>query len=117
MGTAGWAWYTHSIDVSSNLSGCEWGNKMQQGVYLIISGHVQGVGYRRWFEKEAKALGLKGYVKNLISGEVSAVIVGDERAVQSMLDQSMIGPKNAKVTALHQVTYADHQYNDFSIQY
>ncbi|WP_323807403.1 acylphosphatase [Acinetobacter piscicola] len=35
-----------------------------KAVRLIIKGRVQGVGYRRWFEKEAIQLNLKGYVRN-----------------------------------------------------
>jgi len=47
-----------------------------QALKLRIQGKVQGVGYRRWFEQQALDLGLKGYVKNLSSGDVEAVILG-----------------------------------------
>lgn len=47
-----------------------------KAVKLTISGKVQGVGYRRWFEQYAVALGLKGYVKNLASGVVEALLLG-----------------------------------------
>ena len=36
---------------------------MNKAIKLIIQGRVQGVGYRRWFEQQALALELKGYVK------------------------------------------------------
>lgn len=52
-----------------------------QALTLTISGRVQGVGYCRWFEKQALELNLNGYVKNLDSGEVETVIIGNEDAV------------------------------------
>ena len=39
---------------------------MNKAIKLIIQGRVQGVGYRRWFEQQALALALTGYVKNLV---------------------------------------------------
>lgn len=53
-----------------------------QAIHLIIQGKVQGVGYRRWFEQQAIQLGLKGFVRNLETGEVEAVIVGKEAIVR-----------------------------------
>lgn len=64
---------------------------------LQIHGKVQGVGYRRWFEQRAIALGLKGYVKNLPNGDVEAVICGTEDDVNQLLEISMEGPLHAKV--------------------
>lgn len=78
---------------------------MQQGFYLTVMGKVQGVGYRRWFAKQAQAKGLTGYVKNLANGEVEAVIYGERCAVQEMLDQSLVGPSRAEVTYLHYRSY------------
>ena len=44
---------------------------------LIIIGKVQGVGFRYWFNKEAIALNLKGYVKNLNNeNEVESIVQG-----------------------------------------
>jgi len=72
-----------------------------KAVKLTMSGKVQGVGYRRWFEKEAKHLNLKGYVKNLANGDVDAVIVGDEQAILSLIRLSYVGPLRANVTNIH----------------
>ena len=56
-----------------------------QVIKLLISGKVQGVGYRRWFEKLAIALKLNGYVKNLPTGEVEAVVVGNETVISRLI--------------------------------
>ena len=58
---------------------------MNQAIKLIIQGKVQGVGYRRWFEQQARELELKGYVKNLPTGEVEAMLVGDELTIQELV--------------------------------
>ena len=73
-----------------------------QAIHLIIQGKVQGVGYRRWFEQQAIQLGLKGFVRNLETGEVEAIIVGKEAIVRKMIQLSRTGPQRAKVTAIHQ---------------
>ena len=70
---------------------------MTKAIKLIIQGRVQGVGYRRWFQQQALALQLNGYVRNLATGEVEAVIVGLQAALQEMVEHSYQGPKHAQV--------------------
>lgn len=67
---------------------------------MIIRGKVQGVGYRRWFEKETLKLHLKDYVKNLDNGDVEAVIIGNEQAVLSIIWHAYVGPLRANVSLL-----------------
>ena len=67
---------------------------------MIIRGKVQGVGYRRWFEKETLKLHLEGYVKNLDNGDVEAVIIGNEQAVLSIIWHAYVGPLRANVSLL-----------------
>jgi acylphosphatase len=47
-----------------------------KAVKLTISGKVQGVGYRRWFAQYAVALGLKGYVQNLVQVQLKRCFWG-----------------------------------------
>ncbi|NHB57270.1 acylphosphatase [Acinetobacter shaoyimingii] len=86
-----------------------------QALKLTISGIVQGVGYRRWFEKQANDLNLKGYVKNLETGDVEAVVIGDEQAIQDILKCSLIGPLRSKVSKIQQEKLHENelQYDDF----
>ena len=51
-------------------------------VHLLISGEVQGVCYRATTREEAERLGLKGWVRNLDSGQVEAEIEGPEDLVE-----------------------------------
>ena len=71
-------------------------------IKLNISGQVQGVGYRYWFAEQAQALGLKGYVKNLSTGEVGAVIVGTDSQLSEMIARSWQGPARATVKSVMQ---------------
>lgn len=64
---------------------------MNKAMKLLIQGKVQGVGYRRWFAKQALELELKGYVQNLQTGEVEALVMGDEQIIQELLKRSWVG--------------------------
>ncbi|GAB4369515.1 MAG: acylphosphatase [Kiloniellaceae bacterium] len=67
---------------------------------VVISGRVQGVWYRAWTERRAKALGLHGWVRNRRDGSVEAVISGAPAVVETMLAAFWEGPDLAKVTAV-----------------
>jgi len=69
-------------------------------IKLNISGQVQGVGYRYWFAEQAQALGLKGHVQNLSTGEVEAVIAGTDSQLNEMIARSWQGPARATVQAI-----------------
>jgi acylphosphatase len=64
---------------------------------LVITGRVQGVGYRDWMITTARRLGLTGWVRNRIDGAVEALIVGDDEAVGEMIDACRRGPTMARV--------------------
>ena len=58
----------------------------------VVSGHVQGVGYR-WFVRElAAAAGLAGFARNLPDGRVEVVIEGHDDAVRRVLAE-LEGPR------------------------
>ncbi|WP_445660789.1 acylphosphatase [Acinetobacter sp. F16] len=85
---------------------------MNKAIKLTIHGKVQGVGYRRWFEQQALALEIKGYVKNLDSGEVEAVIVGTENQLHAIIQRSYTGPSRAEVSKISQSEF--DQAQDFA---
>jgi acylphosphatase len=64
---------------------------------LRIEGRVQGVGYRAWMVREARRLGLSGWVRNRPDGSVEAVVAGPEPAVQALLTACRRGPAAARV--------------------
>ncbi|MEM6159772.1 acylphosphatase [Erwinia sp. P6884] len=63
-----------------------------------VHGRVQGVGFRYSTQQEAKALGLKGYAKNLDDGSVEVLACGDESQVKRLLEWLRAGgPRSAQV--------------------
>ena len=65
--------------------------------HFLISGRVQGVGFRHFTTVKARNLGLKGWVKNLPDGRVEAVIQGDPGNIYKMAEILRQGPPSAKV--------------------
>lgn len=63
----------------------------------MISGRVQGVGYRAWVEAQATSLGLEGWVRNRRDGSVEAVFSGPEDTVSGMIVACRRGPSSARV--------------------
>ena len=64
---------------------------------VIISGRVQGVGFRYWTEDQAARRGLDGWVRNLTDGRVEAVFAGAEADVDDMIAACHEGPRLARV--------------------
>jgi acylphosphatase len=67
-------------------------------VRLIISGEVQGVGYRAWAIRIAAELGLRGWVRNRVDGTVEMLATGDEDAVAATIEAAWRGPRLARVS-------------------
>lgn len=68
-----------------------------RSVHIVIVGRVQGVGYRAWLRRQALTFGLTGWVRNCSSGEVEAVLCGEEEAVDTVLLACHQGPFTAQV--------------------
>lgn len=69
----------------------------REAMRLIIEGRVQGVGFRWWAVREATALGLDGWVRNLRGGKVELLAVGESGALQRLAELCHEGPPAAGV--------------------
>ena len=65
--------------------------------YLVISGRVQGVGFRYWLQSTAIKKNIFGWVKNKIEGGVEALIVGNEKEVNDLIKLCEKGPLSSNV--------------------
>ena len=66
----------------------------------LVEGHVQGVFFRATTRRQARELGLSGWVRNLPDGRVEVVAEGRPAAVEALLDWARSGPPNARVRQL-----------------
>ncbi len=73
--------------------------------HIIISGKVQGVGFRYWLHKAAVRNNINGWVKNKISGEVEALLIGDVVKIDNLIKLCEKGPLSSKVTKIKVQNY------------
>ena len=66
-------------------------------VHIFITGRVQGVSYRWWFQKEAEKKRIIGWVRNRTSNRVEAEIIGEKSNIDEMIEKCKIGPPLADV--------------------
>ena len=78
--------------------------------HLVITGKVQGVGFRYWIKNLAINNNINGWVKNKMSGDVEALIIGEEKDVRKLIKLCEIGPSSATIQNI-QVNDDKHDYS------
>ncbi|HLZ65679.1 MAG TPA: acylphosphatase [Aliidongia sp.] len=79
----------------------------RDALHLIVSGRVQGVGYRWWTVGTARALGLVGWVRNRRDGSVEILAIGGADALESLAAACARGPAAASVSAVDRTAATD----------
>ncbi len=74
---------------------------------FLVSGMVQGVGFRWFVQRRATSLGLGGYVRNLPDGRVEVVVAGPDEALGALEDALRQGPSLASVTNVEKSSISD----------
>lgn len=64
---------------------------------VLVTGYVQGVGFRWFIHKKAEECGATGWIHNLDDGRLEAVFEGSREQVDTMISHSRSGPESAKV--------------------
>ncbi len=83
----------------------------------VISGRVQGVGFRYFAERVANQLGIRGYVKNLYAGSVEVYAIGDENSLEQFKRHLAEGPRSARVSGIDESEESvSEEYSRFEIE-
>lgn len=85
--------------------------------HIIVTGRVQGVGFRYSAINQARVLGIKGFVKNLPDGSVELEIQGDKTATKLMITWCKEGPGTGYVENIAVSEGLLKNYSDFSVRY
>ncbi len=64
--------------------------------YLVV-GRVQGVGFRWYVEREARLIGVGGWVRNCDDGAVEVLASGTNAQLGSLYDKLKEGPRAARI--------------------
>ena len=83
---------------------------------MVVHGEVQGVFYRDTCRREARRLGVTGFVRNTDDGTVEAVFEGDPDAVSTMVDWAHAGPIRAQVSRVDVAEEEPEGLTDFEVR-
>ncbi|WP_105901464.1 acylphosphatase [Vibrio gangliei] len=85
------------------------------GRMFIVSGRVQGVGFRYQTAHHALTMGLTGHAKNLNNGDVEVLACGSEQKVEEFHQWLHQGPRTAYVESVQEVETSLFAPRDFAI--
>jgi len=88
-------------------------------IRLLVTGRVQGVGYRFFVVDAARSLGLVGYARNLPSrNHVEVVAAGNDDLLRRLTDLLWTGPGGARVESMEATELAEAPaFDDFDIAF
>jgi acylphosphatase len=66
-------------------------------LHMVVRGRVQGVYFRASAQREARRLGVCGWVRNRADGSLEMVAEGEEAAVRDLHGWAQKGPSAARV--------------------
>ena len=73
--------------------------------YIVITGKVRGVGFRYWLYKAAMQRNIDGWVRNKISGEVEALLIGNDAEINNLIKLCKKGPASSEVVKVKVQNY------------
>ena len=83
---------------------------------FVISGRVQGVGFRAFAQRAAREIGLTGWVRNLANGDVEAHANGSPKQLDAFDGRLRIGPHWGDVRSVSASEAAPTDASDFHIR-
>jgi len=85
---------------------------------IIVTGRVQGVGFRHYTLQKANELGIFGWVKNMPDDSILIVAQGDEPVINTFIDFLYIGPTCSRVIQVSKSEIiSSANFHNFSVKY
>jgi len=86
-------------------------------VKVVISGHVQGVGFRQFIKQNALKVGVRGWIRNSGSKEVVGVFQGEVSAIDDLIAACRKGPMLSKVkdVTVFELDSSVEKFEDFEV--
>ena len=79
--------------------------------HIVITGKVQGVGFRYWLYQIANEKNVYGWVKNINTNEVEAIFLGEEKKVDEIIKLCRKGPTSSNVMSVKIEDYQQEYTN------
>jgi acylphosphatase len=85
---------------------------------IVVSGIVQGVGYRSFALRQGSSLNLNGYVRNTLDGRVEVEVEGDRGDIERFVSILREGPRAAQVSDVR-IEWKEHggELNGFRVAF
>jgi acylphosphatase len=85
---------------------------------ITVIGRVQGVGYRYFALNRAKELGITGWARNTVDGNVQIIAQGDESILKTYIDYLRLGPTLSRVDKIYShKSDITKVFDTFSVKY
>lgn len=78
---------------------------------IIVTGRVQGVGFRDWVVRTAQRGGLTGWVRNLKDGRVEILAAGEDEPLQALVEECRTGSPLSRVENVEAFAADDERPN------
>jgi acylphosphatase len=86
-------------------------------IYLIVSGRVQGVGFRYFALQKARELNVSGWVRNTPDDKVEIEAESDPQNLETFIDWMKIGPARAIIRSFSVTEiYPPRHFSDFNVR-
>jgi len=87
------------------------------GVKIIVDGIVQGVGFRWFTSHKARQLGVTGWARNRLRGDVEIYAEADRAALEAFIREIKTGPRFGRVDGID-IEWKEYtgKYSDFNIR-
>jgi len=87
-------------------------------LHLVVSGIVQGVGFRWYTQRIAKSLGLTGWVRNLQNGDVEIVVEGKNDIIEMFISELKNGYLGRNISGIKRIEEEyKGEFLDFNIRF